>query len=42
LRNEIQNWIFKDSIENFKGLIEFIEGLVTRKKMSFEINLSFN
>jgi hypothetical protein len=32
LRNVIQNWMFKDSIENFQGLIEFIEGLVTRKK----------
>jgi hypothetical protein len=42
LRNLIQNWMFKDSIENFQGLIEFIEGLVTRKKMSFEVNLGFN
>ena len=30
LKREIQNRIFKDSI--FQGLIEFIVGLITRKK----------
>jgi len=28
LRREIQNWMFKDSIETFQGLIEFNEGLI--------------
>jgi hypothetical protein len=31
MRKEIQNWMFKDSIEIFQGLIEFIEGLIARK-----------
>ena len=38
---EIQNWMFKDSIRIFQGLIEFIEGLIARK-IDFEINLGFN
>jgi len=33
--------VFKDSIENFQGLIEFIKGLIARK-LIFEVNLSFN
>jgi hypothetical protein len=31
MRKEIQNWMFKDSIGIFQGLIEFIEGLIARK-----------
>ena len=26
-----QNWMFKNSIEIFQGLIEFIKGLIARK-----------
>jgi hypothetical protein len=28
---KIQNWMFNNSIENFQGLIEFIESLIARK-----------
>jgi hypothetical protein len=31
LRRKIQNLMFKDSIKILQGLIEFIEGLITRK-----------
>jgi hypothetical protein len=31
LRRKIQNYMFKDSIEIFQGLIEFMEGLIARK-----------
>jgi len=31
VRKKIQNLMFKDSIEIFQGLIEFIEGLIVRK-----------
>jgi len=27
----IQNWLFKNSIRIFQGLIEFIKGLIVRK-----------
>jgi len=32
---EIKNSMFKDSIGIFQGLIEFIEGLIARKKIYF-------
>jgi hypothetical protein len=35
LRREIKNSMFKDSIGIFQGLIEFIEGLIARKKNYF-------
>ena len=38
---EIKNSMFKDSIGIFQGLIEFIEGLIARKKFIFEVNLGF-
>ena len=38
---EIQNWMLKDSIRNFQGLVEFIEGLI-EKEMIFEVILGFN
>jgi hypothetical protein len=31
LRKKIQNWMFKDLIGIFQGLIEFIEVLIVRK-----------
>jgi hypothetical protein len=31
VNKKIQNLMFKDSIEIFQGLIEFIEGLIVRK-----------
>ena len=33
--------MFKDSIRNFQGSIEFIEGLIARK-IDFLVNLGFN
>ena len=33
--------MFKDSIRNFQGLIEFMEDLITRKN-DFKVNLNFN
>ena len=35
LRRKIQNWMFKDSIEIFQGLVEFIDGLITSKIISW-------
>jgi len=41
LGRKIQNWMIKNSIGVFQGLIEFIESLIARKN-SFEFNLGFN
>jgi len=38
---EIQNWMLKDSIRNFQGLVEFIEGLI-EKEMIFKVILGFD
>ena len=34
--------MFKDSIRIFQGLIAFIEGLITRKNIFFEVDSGFN
>jgi len=40
-KGKFKNWMFKDSIEIFQGLIKFIEGSIARKNY-FEFNLVFN
>ena len=35
LRKTIQNWMFKDLIGIFQGLIEFIESLIAKNKIDF-------
>jgi len=34
--------MFKNSIRIFQGLVEFIEGLIAKIKLIFELNLGFN
>ena len=39
---KIQNWVFKDLIRIFQGLIEFFLGLNYKENNDFEVNLCFN
>jgi hypothetical protein len=40
-KRQIQNWMFKDSIEIFQGLINLLRAQL-QEKIIFEFNLGFN